>query len=177
MYAVWGKVMFILENVCLSTGGYLPWMEIPNLDRGYLPWMGVHTLNCQGYLPWTGNTCPEWWGTYLGQGVLTLDESTYLRWRVPTLDGGTPSQHRKRHPLDGVPLSCQAVGVTPPIGLDGGTPIGLNEGALLLDWMEVTPCQAGWDTPILGCITSPDVGLQDGWYASCIHEGGLSCLY
>ena len=37
-----------------------------------------------GYLPWTG-------GTYLGQGVPTLEGGTYLGQEVPTLGRGIPT--------------------------------------------------------------------------------------
>ena len=66
----------------MGGGTYLGWTEryLPWMGEGYLPWMGGGGtyLGCErGYLPWTGEV-----GTYLGEGVPTLDGGggTHLGW-------------------------------------------------------------------------------------------------
>ena len=82
VYVVRWKVMFILGNVCLSTG------RVPNLEGGTYPEWGVPTLDGE-YLSWTG-------GTNLGQG------GTYPELEVPT----PPSPQRQSSTVSTCYMTC-----------------------------------------------------------------------
>ena len=130
----------------------------------------IYTLECLSVYHWFG-------GGYPIPGPVREGG----RYPIPGLDGGYPFQG----PGGGYPIP----------GLDGGTP-PLHPD---LGWVTPHP-DLGWGTPPVQTLdrvhppqsrtewgTPPSPGqkteqhsehlLRGGRYASCVHAGGLSCLY
>ena len=148
--------------------------SIPGLDRGYpIPGLdgGYPIPGLDGGYPISG---PDWEGTPSG----------LWGYPIPGLDGGTPSCWQGDTPSkvrtgvswdtpqhwDWMGVSPSAVWGTPHQGLDGVPPCQQD---------GVPSSRTGWSSPrqetdsiASTCYTADGVPL-----ASCVHAGGLSCLF
>ena len=97
------------------------------------------------------------------------DQRRYRAWGVPCLGRypilGTPHQTLLRGTPPQVPHQMWPVGYLPGGDLTSGTP-------------HPAPVRPGQGVPCQGVRTPSQVtdGIR-GRYASCVHAGGLSCLY
>ena len=197
-YVVRGKVIFILGNVCLFTiaGGGTPsqvwwWGGTPShvwTEGGYpisgLDWRVPHPRSGQGGTPsqvWPGGTPYQvWLGGYPIPG---LDRGYPIPGLAPPARSG------------GGPHPRSDWGVYPPrptmIGW-GTLPSRPSMGYPPSQTWDGVPPITGWGTPpsSLDGVPQPSMDgvpppppqhsehlLRGGRYASCVHAGGLSCLW
>ena len=103
---------------------------------------------------------------------------------VPPMLGGTP---QPRSGLGETPIPGQDNWGSAPSQVRMGypPPIRTGWGPPSWDWVGYPPIKTGWGTPQLRLdggtpLPSGDRGteqLRGGWYASCVHAGGLSCSF
>ena len=138
-------------------------------------------------------------GGYLGyphhDWMGTPHHHDWMEYPSPWLDGVPPRQvwMMGGYPIPGLdgggylgypPSQVWMVGgyLSTPTWLDGYPPPPWLDGyPHHHDWMGYPPNMTGWGTPPWLDGVPPHQHskhlLHDGWYASCVYAGGLSCLF